>query len=325
MDVVAVEPPLPAELIEELVTFWEAIFQTPYGDYRPALAGAEATSNHDIIYLVRAGDEVVGTSHLTTSRAVPSLGGLGEVATKPDARGQGIATELCARARDDFRAQGGQALFLGTVNPAAARVYYRLGWRKLAGANVMACIAGSDSPEAFLLDYFGDQSQAAVVGATVAERIRMIPLLVAPHDWQVLDANVGMFSTRYVVQTSCMTLYPRYSALGQSDRGAWFGAHTALGRVVGLASARLDRASRCQVDGFTHQRWSDVWDDLIQAAMRWGTSQGASVCWAAVSVEDEDKQALFEALGFRQVGTDGSFDLDGRSVAAVRLEKVGHS
>ena len=44
--------------------------------------------------------------------------------------------------------------FLGTVNPAAARVYHRLGWRKLAGAEVMANILSGESPEAFLVEYF---------------------------------------------------------------------------------------------------------------------------------------------------------------------------
>ncbi len=321
MEIVALEPPLLADVIEELAKFWEAIFETSYDDLRLVLAGGEVADNRNLIYLIREGGELAGTSQLTISQAVPALGGLGEVATAPAYRGRGIATRLCARARDDFRAQGGRALYLGTINPAAARVYYRLGWRNLAGTTVMACTTGEDSPEAFLVDYFRAQDgRLQIVAGTAAARIPMIPLIVMPHDWQVLDANVGLYSTRYAVQHSCMFLYPRFQALTQEGRGAWFGARAESGALLGLATARLDGNGGCQVDGFVYRTGQDVWSELLGAAMRWGGGQGATVCWTAVSVEDEEKQAWCAELGFRAAGPAATFDLDGRSVEAVRLE-----
>ena len=50
---------------------------------------------------------------------------LGEVATDPKQRRSGISTRLCACALEEFRGNGGEAIFLGTGNPDAARVYYR--------------------------------------------------------------------------------------------------------------------------------------------------------------------------------------------------------
>ena len=321
MEIVALEPPLPADVIEELAGFWEPIFEARYDDLRPVLAGAEVADNRNLIYLIREGGELAGTSQLTISQAAPALGGLGEVATAPAYRGRGIATRLCARARDDFRAQGGRALYLGTINPAAARVYYRLGWRNLAGTTVMAGTTGDDSPEAFLVDYFRAQDgRPQIVPGTAAARIPMIPLIVMPHDWQVLDANVGLYSTRYAVQHSCMYLYPRFQALTQEGRGAWFGAQSDSGALLGLSTARLDEDGGCQIDGFGYRTSQDVWSELLRAAMRWGAAQGATVCWAAVSVEDEGKQAWCEELGFRAAGPAATFDLAGRSVESVRLE-----
>ncbi len=151
----------------------------------------------------------------------------------------------------------------------------------------------------------------------------MIPLLIFPHNWQVLDANLGMFSTRYVVQNSCMGLYPRYETLTRERRGAWFGARTSRGHLIGLSTVHLDKLNQCQVDGFTHQNYlADAWENLIQAAIRWGIVRGASLCWAIVSAEDENKRSLFESLRFREVGTREEFNLDGRRVASVRLEKA---
>lgn len=321
MEIITLEPPLPADVIEELAEFWEAIFETSYDDLRPVLAGGEMADNRNLVYLIRKGGELAGTSQVTISQAVPALGGLGEVATAPAFRGRGIATRLCARARDDFRAQGGRALYLGTINPAAARIYHRLGWRNLAGTTVMACTTGDDWPEAFLVDYFRAQGgRPSLVAGTAAARIPMIPLIVMPHDWQVLDANVGLYSTRYAVQHSCMFLYPRFQALTQEGRGAWFGAQAESGALLGLTTARLDGNGGCQVDGFVYRTSQDVWSELLRSAMRWGAAQGATVCWAAVSVEDEEKQAWCEELGFRAAGPAATFDLDGREVEAARLE-----
>ena len=246
------------------------------------------------------------------------LGGFGEVATRPDLRGTGIATRLCGRAVEEFRGGGGQALFLGTTSPAARRIYHRLGWRKLAGADVMANISSRDTPEAFLVDYFREPGEATVVPATAAVRVPMIPLLHAPHDWQVLDANAGMYSTRYCLQYSCMGLYRRYLAAVGGGAGDWFCACTADGRIVGLATV-LRVGAACQVDGFAHPYFAAAWPDLMAAAMQRAAARGAGECRAAVCVEDEEKRSLFEGLGFRESGADPDFVLDGRAVGAVRM------
>ena len=247
-------------LIPELTAFWEEIFGTSYEDFKSIFAGDEIEDNEDIVYLMRQGEDLAGTSHLTVGKAEPRLGGLGEVATPPAFRRQGIAAELCESALDDFRRQGGEAFFLGTGNPSAARIYYRFGWRKLAGANVMALIVSGNSPEAFLVDYFREaEGPTTIIPGTAAQRIPMIPLIFCPHDWQVLDANAGIFSTRYALQLSCMGLYPKYNALIQKQSGTWFGAQTDSGHLIGLATAHLDGSGVCHVDGFTHQCRLDAW------------------------------------------------------------------
>ena len=234
--------------------------------------GSDVEHNRLHVYVERRVDPLVGTCSLTVSKKIPILCGFGEVATQPALRRSGIATRLCARAVEEFRAAGGRALFLGTTTPSARRVYHRLGWRKLAGANVMANISSRDTPEAFLVDYFREPGEAIVVPATPVVRIPMIPLLHAPHDWQVLDANPGMYSTRYCVQYSCMVLYRRYLAALGGGKGEWFGARTADGRIVGLATARRVGPA-CQVDGFTHSYFVAAWPDLMAAAMQWVASR----------------------------------------------------
>ena len=315
------EAPLEAPLVDELFELWEAIFGGPIDVTPEALLGHESAQTRMTVYLRRRSGKLAGACLLAVSRGLPSLGGFGEVATSPEVRRRGLASELCRHAVDDFRERGGQGLFLGTDNPDAARIYYRLGWRKLAGANVMANISNGRSPEEFLVDYFRDLGPATVKAATPADRVPMIPLLVSPHDWQVLDSNAAMLSTRYAVQGSCLGLYRRYSAVVEDGQGAWFSAVTEGGYVVGLSTARLDGDGGCRVDGFTHKAHVRSWAELIRAAGDWGAGRGASSTWADVSAEDEEKQSLFESIGFRNTGPGEPFDLGGRHVAALRFER----
>ncbi len=317
-----VEAPIPAALTEELQEFWGDILG--HSDEHPpdvppeAYLGSETDHNRLTVYLERQAATLAGTCAITVPKKHPILGGFGEVATRPELRGGGIATRLCGRAVEEFRAAGGQALFLGTVSPAARRIYHRLGWRKLAGAEVMANISTRDTPEGFLVDYFREPGEAVVGPATPAVRIPMIPLLHAPHDWQVLDANAEMYSTRCCVQYSCMGLYRRYLAALAGGRGEWFCARTADGRVVGLSTVHVSGAA-CQLDGFAHPYFAAAWPDLMAAAMQRGAARGAGECRAVVCVEDEEKRSLFEGLGFRDAGAAADFVLDRRAVGAVRM------
>ena len=321
-DIRVAEPPLAAGLTEALLLFWTNLFHTDYTDSRGRLAGHERRQNRDTIYYVEKQGSPAGTCHLVTSLCSPELGGLGEVGTEPRARGAGIASALCRRARNDFHRAGGQALFLGTVNPAAARVYHAQGWRKIVGAELMVWVADGRTPEEFLVDYFRlAGGTPAVSRGTAAQRIPMIPLIITPHDWQLLDANTNLLSTRYAAQISCMGFYPRYARLESDGRGSWFAASTDQESLVGLSSCRLDEDGSCQVDGFAHHRFPGSWRDLMVATISWAAAHDACLCWARVSVEDKEKTSLFEALGFEKVGDAEPVELGQRTVGALRLQR----
>ena len=235
------EAPLDPMLVKELFKFWEPIFGGPIDVTPETLLGSEGTQSRITVFTRRLGDNLAGACLVASSSTLPALGGLGEVATSPEARRTGIATELTKQAVDDFADRGGQALFLGTVNHAAARIYFRLGWRKLAGANLMVNVLDGRSPEEFMVDYFRGIGPVEVREPSPADRAPMIPLLVSPHDWQALDFNTGMMSTRYAVQDSCLGLYRRYAALTDGGRGAWFCASDDKGQLAGLSSALAGR------------------------------------------------------------------------------------
>ncbi len=322
MDSYRYETPIDEPLAKELFAFWEDIFgpedpDIPIGVFR----GEEAEHNRHLVLAERDADTLAGTCGIMTPHANPEFAGIGEVATRPDYRGQGIAGRLCRQALDEFASNGGEAVFLGTENPAAARIYQRLGWRKIANSTVYVNITNGDSPEEYLADYFRTPSSVNIVTGDASLRVPMIPLLLTPHDSQVLDGNLPtpMISTRYAEQNSCMGLCRKYYYLVKRDNAEWFAAKTSDGRLVGISTAWIDTNGVCHVDGFIHARFDDSYSALISAAIDWGTKQGAVQIASKLSVEDEEKQSKFQAIGFSAGPNDGAFTIGDREVKAIKM------
>ena len=145
------ETPIREDLARELFDFWEEVFgpedpDIPIGVF----LGDEADHNRHVVLLERDGHTLTGTCGIMTPRADPRFAGIGEVATRPDYRGRGIANRLCKQALEEFGENGGEVVFLGTTNPSAARIYHRLGWRRIAGTTVYANVTNGESPEEYL-------------------------------------------------------------------------------------------------------------------------------------------------------------------------------
>ncbi len=341
------ETPIREDLARELFDFWEEVFgpedpDIPIGVF----LGEEADHNRHVVLLERDGHTLTGTCGIMTPRADARFAGIGEVATRPDYRGRGIANRLCKQALEEFTENGGEVVFLGTENPDAARIYRRLGWNRVANSTVYANITSGDSPDEYLADYFRSPSSVNIVTGDASLRVPMIPLLLTPHDWQVLDGNLPtpMISTRYAEQNSCMGLCRKYYYLlspsslreattsvipaqaGIQRCGAkgmpaaeWFAAKTCDGRLVGIATAFIDAENVCHVDGFIHKRFDGSYDALIGAAIEWGEQRNAVRFAARLSVEDEEKRDHFEELGFRAEAIDGNFLVDDRDVPALTM------
>ena len=319
-EVIKLKVPISKSLSNELISFWKEIFGADDDlEGSVVLMGKDIDHNQDAIYIRRSSDRISGTCRLIVPNSMLQLGGFAEVATDPKFRRAGIATSLCGEAVKDFKSGLGKALFLGTGNPEAARIYHRLGWRKLPGANVMALITNGDSPEKFLVDYFRDTRSISISKGDPSHRIPIIPLIIAPHDWILMDVNAGIFSTRYVIQGGCMSLYPRYTALTKGGKGEWFSAISADGRVVGISTVTLNQSGECQVDGFFHFDHQGGWSELIEAAANWGISNGAVIQSSWVLIEDEDKIALFESIGFDKTDSYGKIEVNGRKINTIKL------
>lgn len=294
--------PLPQALREELLAFWANVFQIPFTAQAGILAGEELSANRDLYYLCRTDSELVATCHLTISRLDPRSGGLGEVATHPNYRGRGLASRLVERAVQEFDRSGGQHLWLGTVNPVAAKVYENFGFRYVANSKVMLRVS-TTSPEAELPQWFPSESHESIeiMPGGAEHRLTMIPLILHPNESAVLDMNCQLLSTRIAEQTSCMGLYPRYQALRRN--GSWFVAQSANGTTVGLGSVERLDAATARIDAFVHPDVGDtVFQELYRRLMEWSASQGCTVVQSYSPADAARKTAKLTELSFQPMG-----------------------
>lgn len=309
------------------------------------LAGAEAAFNDDDIYFVRQGPAVVATCRLTVCKADPRRGLLGEVATDESCRGRGLAERLCTQARDDF-AQRGQALadvpaaspglvralFLATSNPAARRLYQRLGWRGLPNANVMVWQPPGDGPSAIDPPTRPGDPFTLVPGSP-ALRAPMVSCITRDHPWLSLDANARIFSTRHLLQPSCEGLYSRYEELAGPRRGAWLAAMVSPGQVLGLASVLplVGGGASHRVDAFADHHRPDVCAELLERVLSLARGMGASACEVLVARGDDEKRRWLASCGFTDAGPGepiavGDFVAEtGRMLASTKPKKGDRS
>lgn len=321
MQITELIPPLEPAVAEELIVFWERIFGISFAQLRGVLAGEESEYNRDFIYVVRESGRLAGTCHLTVGVRLPAIGGVGEVAVAPEFRCRGIARTLCIRSWDTFRDRGGAGLFLATDMENAARVYHRIGWRRIDGSNAMLLTNNDQSPDKFLAAHLNVTGGVTVAPANPGDRTAVIPLLMSPHDSCVLDANVGILSPKYALQSSCMGLYPQYQYLRDGGRGEWFAARAADGRVVGLASVRLDENAAARIDGFAHQCKPDALDALISQATDWAADRSATLLDALLATCDVEKQSRFESAGFQLRGQAAPLHLNGCGIQVLHWGK----
>ena len=328
------ETPVPDDFIRRIYEMWGQVPEDvgigqDITRLRDQLSNRVRTEDRKLLYVATVDGEIAGTSMIWVSRRDPKLCEFGLPATAPRFRRRGIGQALFDRPVEDFRAMGGEAIFLGTNQVPAERVYRRAGYSKLVGAIAQVKILSGDSPEAYFVDYFRGLGPATVHPGDPSDRTPSVPLVHSPHDWQVMDCNAPALSKRYFTHRSFAGQCGRFIDMLDSPGSTFFAARAGdRHKVVGLSTARMLDDGVCSVDAFTHRYYQDSWHELIEAAMAWGRKRGATRLQTTLSVEDYAKRDLFEGLGFRPAGPGGEFFLDGfflgdcpegKPVAAVKM------
>ncbi|MGC8804940.1 MAG: GNAT family N-acetyltransferase, partial [Candidatus Ratteibacteria bacterium] len=250
----------------------------------------------DFLFIAQLGINIISTVHLTVSRFDKRLGGIGEVATLKQCRGRGIAKALCSMAINTFEDSGGKWLFLGTSNPAA-RLYYSLGWHYLMGTKIMLRNSNGKNPEVFFSEYLSaiKTNKIRILRGDSRFRLQIIPLIIIPYDYPVLDLNAGLFSARWYIQRFCMGLYLHYEKL--EENGAWFVAISGkfLGGIVNIV---FHEKYIAQIDGFCIPGIErKIMPNMYGTAIDYAKKNNVSEIHMVADALDEKKKQMLLKIG----------------------------
>ena len=141
---------------------------------RDELSNAVRAEDRKLLYVARVDGKMAGTSVIWVSRRDPKLAEFALPGTAPEFRRRGIGQALFDAPVADFRAMGGESIFLG-ASSYAFRTYMRAGYHKLVGTSALAYVASGESPEAYLVDFFRGLGPATVGPGEHADRTAAVP------------------------------------------------------------------------------------------------------------------------------------------------------
>ena len=288
--------PLPGDpaIMDAVTALWAAAFgEKEVRDTRDQFAGAERGVNEDTLYVLLHEGKVASCCHLTR-KAGTGLAGLGGVVTDPAFRGRGFSRKVCTFALQDFDASGGEVVWLGTGNPAAANLYHELGFAFLPGTAVMRRLRKGLTDTQFLNAFFQGRTGTVTPGSAAC-RIPMIPLLTSRLGFTVTDRVAGFCGAEKVVEISCMSLYPAYEAV-RAAGGDWACLDTGDGRIGALGSWKPQDDGTALVDGCWHANHRAAAPNLFRTLIAQAQGAGHAVRMQ-ISEADDAKAALAAELG----------------------------
>ena len=270
-----------------------------------ALRDATDGSLHDYMFVGSLDDTVVGTAWHATNRASREMGVYANVLTDPAHRGKGIAQILTKLSLEQFWADGGQAIYLGTVNPIARHVYEKIGYNIYNGI-VMRAVRPDVDPDTFDTDYFRYDGKGRVRDVTQGDIGAYVALLHAqePADWVVRDFTEGLFFAPPAVQaTGCVgpfdRIWLRHEMNSANQLKALVTKHdriAAAAALAGPASGAL--AGTATLEFQCYPTYRGELQTLLTATLEAAQSAGArSVRGYAVA---PDRRAAFMEAGFSE-------------------------
>ncbi len=184
------------------------------------LTGNADPSLADTLLVGRIDGAIAGAAWHATDADTGELGGYGFVLTDPAQRGKGVAQQLTGLAVQRFWDAGGQASYLGTVNPVAQHVYEKFGYASFNGLTMRALRPGLDAA-AFDGEFFARAGAGGIRDVRLGDLAPFTALVMAhePRDWIVRDYTESMFFAPPAVQaTGC--LRPFCNALARHETNA---------------------------------------------------------------------------------------------------------
>ena len=272
----------------------EALPETPHVD------GSEREENRDIYFLAQENGHLLGTIHSTIPRDFPAICGISGMCTAPDARGKGLGRLLFSKIVEEMDSLGVKAMFLGTENSVAAKLYHSCGFSFLPGSNVMARFSDGDWIDLTRTYFQSAPGTIRILPASPGMRIPLVPLALYRGSFQILDCNTELVNCALFTQPYCMSLHPKYSQVGSVLQ-----ARSESG-VLGAVCSAMPTESGMRTDFFCCESFMEAVPRMLDRV---------GECYLHIAETDTRKREMAESIGFFLSGhkdlTIGSWQIPG--------------
>ncbi len=260
------------------------------------LSGSEVKSNQIKLYVYEKAATVLSSAIIIINNNNPSISGVGEVCTSVNSRGKGLANTLCEKIVDDyFLNNQSRAIFLGTINPVAEKIYKSLGWQMIKNTNVMFNSKNQDDFESFLLTYNKPNSTKIITKGNSDFRISIIPFVLSQRSKNQIDLNSKVNLINKL--SSCLGLYNKYDSL-YVKKGNWFSVSDNENRLFSIVSYLEKEDKKFRIDGLFNYLYYDEAKKLVEFVINKLVNQKPNKISVEIYKKDTSKLQMFHELGF---------------------------
>tara|TARA_Y100000768_G_scaffold387475_1_gene378920 strand:- start:10 stop:972 length:963 start_codon:yes stop_codon:yes gene_type:complete len=260
------------------------------------LSGSEVKSNQIKLYVYEKAATVLSSAIIIINNNNPSISGVGEVCTSVNSRGKGLANTLCEKMVDDyFLNNQSRAIFLGTINPVAEKIYKSLGWQMIKNTNVMFNSKNQDDFESFLLTYNKPNSTKIITKGNSDFRISIIPFVLSQRSKNQIDLNSKVNLINKL--SSCLGLYNKYDSL-YVKKGNWFSVSDNENRLFSIVSYLEKEDKKFRIDGLFNYLYYDEAKKLVEFVINKLVNQKPNKISVEIYKKDTSKLQMFHELGF---------------------------
>tara|TARA_Y100001960_G_scaffold51087_1_gene52038 strand:+ start:17647 stop:18618 length:972 start_codon:yes stop_codon:yes gene_type:complete len=260
------------------------------------LRGSEKNINQINLYSIEKERQILSTVVLIFQIDNPSISGIGEVCTELNSRGNQFAYNLCMLARDEFFSiDGSQCNFLGTINPLAAKIYKKLGWKKIENSYVMYNSINYSNFDHFLEEKYIKSEKLIISEGSSYFRLSLIPFILSNKNVLYSDMNIGISSE--TISAACLSLYEMYNSL-LNRKGRWFCMHNQSNQIYGVSTIITEINKTYKIDGFSNQNYKEDFYKLVDYTCNLALENDPMKIYIDVLNDDSYKKEIFSELGF---------------------------
>lgn len=262
------------------------------------LRGSEKNINQINLYSIERDSEFLSSVILIFPKDNPTISGLGEVCTRIDSRGRNYASSLCKLARDDFFSKSNaEGNFLGTVNPVAAKIYEKLGWKKITNSLVMFNSVNNISFDNFVEQNYISSEKLNISEGSPYFRLPLIPFVLSNKKFIYSDINVGILGE--LESSYCLSLYDKFDSLLKRN-GNWYCMHNLNNQIYGISTYQEEKPKIYRIDGFNNHIYKNDFHNLLDKTIKSILEKDPLKIYVDVLMDDKYKYETFSELNFFQ-------------------------